>query len=58
MVFLIRKEPEPYSSTGVAYRAYHPDGSPLYMGEETMEALVKRLEEFYPGVETREWAKE
>jgi len=48
---VIVKEPEPYSKTGVAFRARREDGTSLYMGEETREALVKRLHENFKDLE-------
>ena len=43
----IRREPESFSSTGFAYRAYDRDsGVPLYLGAETLEILIDRLENF------------
>lgn len=36
---LIRKHAEPFSSTGVAFRAFFADGRPLYLGAETIDAL-------------------
>lgn len=44
----IRKEVEPYSKTGFAYRAYTEDDRSLYMGEETRDALVSRVQSNFP----------
>jgi hypothetical protein len=35
MKIIIVKDVEPFSATGVAYRARHEDGSSLFMGEVT-----------------------
>ena len=44
---IIRQEPEPYSKTGSAFRAYDRDsGIPLYMGSETLGGLIQRLKDF------------
>jgi len=49
----IKEEPMPgWSRTGVVFRAYRLDGTPLYVGAETREELVRKLvEEGYVGKE-------
>jgi hypothetical protein len=47
LVVFIRKEKEPYSKTGFAYRAFQEDGAPLYMGEESKAALIRRVHDSY-----------
>lgn len=39
----IRREAEPYSRTGYAFRAYYEDGSPMYIGSESLEDVVERV---------------
>lgn len=51
MKVMIREEKEPYSKTGVAWRAYEPDGTPMYMGAETQAELETRVREFHPTAE-------
>ncbi len=43
---IIRKESHPLKAGAFVYRAYCPDNTPLYLGEESVEALVRRLHEF------------
>ena len=45
----IRREPEPYSKTKVAFRAYYDDGSPMYLGAETLKECVERVRLDHPG---------
>jgi hypothetical protein len=45
---IIRKEDEPLLRQGLAFRAYLADGTPLYMGEATIEALETRLKASRP----------
>ena len=42
----LRVDREPWSSIGVAYRAFYADGVPLYMGAETREELVANIATF------------
>ncbi len=51
MKVIIQEGPEPYSKTGMAFRAYEPDKTPMYLGAETLEALKRRILDFYPGTE-------
>jgi hypothetical protein len=48
MNVVIRPEPEPYSKTGIAWRAYQENDVPLYMGAETQEELRRRVLDNYP----------
>ena len=43
------REPESYSSSGFAYRAYRSDGTPLYVGAESYKGLLAKLEERHAG---------
>ena len=43
-VIVIRKEREPYSRTGYAFRAYYEDGSPMYLGAETLDEIKARVQ--------------
>jgi len=45
---VLRFRKEPYSSTGVAWNAFEPDGTPLYIGAETLDALKRSVAELYP----------
>lgn len=42
-VIHVRREPESYSSSGFAFRAYRSDGTPLYAGAESYAELLERL---------------
>lgn len=44
---VIRAEPEPYSRTGTAYRAYMEDGTPLYLAGETIEEARQRVRDSF-----------
>ena len=46
--YIIRKESEPLLKQGYAFWAYEADGTPVYMGEPTLEALEDRLRRGYP----------
>jgi hypothetical protein len=46
--YIIRKEPEPLLKQGYAYHVYLKDGTPLYIGEPTLEELEARLRKGYP----------
>lgn len=48
MKVIVRSMSEPYSKTGVAWRAFEEDGTPMYMGDETLELLQARVREFHP----------
>lgn len=43
LVSLRQEECGGWSSTGVAWRAYRADGTPLYLGGETREACEQRV---------------
>jgi hypothetical protein len=49
MVVIVRRLEEPYSRTGFAWRAFLADGTPLYLGSETLEALKRRVLDLHPG---------
>lgn len=51
MKILIRRELESYSVTGEVWRAYRENGTPLYMGMETREALIERVKAHYPHIQ-------
>jgi len=46
--YIIRKEEEPLLKQGYAYRVYLKDGTPLYLGEPTIQELEARLRRGYP----------
>lgn len=48
MKVIVRSMSEPYSKTGVAWRAFEEDGTPMYMGAETQAELEMRVREFHP----------
>jgi hypothetical protein len=48
MKVIVREMVEPYSKTGVAWRAFEEDGTPLYIGAETRAELEARVREFHP----------
>jgi hypothetical protein len=45
---VVRLEVESFSKTGVVWRAYEEDGTPMYLGAETLEACRARILEFHP----------
>lgn len=51
MKVILRPEKEPFSKTGVAWRAFEPDGTPLYLGAETESELRQRILDFHPKAE-------
>lgn len=46
--YIIRKEPEPLLKQGFCYHVYLKDGTPLYLGEPTIQELEARLRRGYP----------
>jgi hypothetical protein len=58
MKIVIVKELEPCSPTRVAYRARLEDGSSLYVGEPTQEALVRRIKSLWPETEIVPYVEE
>ncbi len=46
--YIIRKEHEPLLRQGYAFRIYLADGTPLYIGESTLEEAEARLRRGYP----------
>lgn len=37
-----------WSRTGKVFRGYYLDGTPIYLGKETLEEFMRELNSFYP----------